>query len=183
MPYFFIPSRNAVLQEDFWKAEKSELKTKLLGLFRSKIFTKYATKFVKKFHLHFDGEFKIKSKKGVEKLEGTGGHNHSVIGKNIRVRKYLTQPIDDLPFDALIEVRYKNGDWIEKTQEIMQIWIVLWTLKLFSWDNNAKSRIANPRHRGKGYDKIELKTTMTEFENLQNNDIMNLNELEVIYYK
>jgi len=37
--------------------------------------------------------------------------------------------------------------------------------------------------KSKGYDKIELKTTMTEFENLQNNDIMNLNELEVIYYK
>lgn len=101
--------------KDLWKAGKSELKIKLSGLFRNKIFSKYATKFEKKFHLHFDGEFKIKSKKGVEKLEGTGGHNHSVIGKNIRVRKYLTQPIDDLPFDALIEVRYKNGDWIEKT--------------------------------------------------------------------
>lgn len=27
----------------------------------------------------------------------------------------LSQPIEDMPFDALIEVPYRNGMWIEKT--------------------------------------------------------------------
>ncbi len=77
--------------------------------------SKWQSKFEKKFHLHFDGEFKLKSEKGVLELKGTGGHNHSVIGDNIQVRSYLTQPVDDMPFDALIKVRYKNGQWIDKT--------------------------------------------------------------------
>ncbi len=75
---------------------------------------KWISKFEEKFHLHFDGEFKIKSKKGVSRLQGTGGHNYLVVNKNIKIRKYLTEPIDDLPFDALISVRYKNGQWIDK---------------------------------------------------------------------
>lgn len=37
--------------------------------------------------------------------------------------------------------------------------------------------------KSKGFDKIELKTTMEEFENLKDNNIMNLKELKVIYRK
>lgn len=41
-----------------------------------------------------------------------------MIGENIKVRKYLTQPKDDIPFDALISVRYSvrkgYGRWVEK---------------------------------------------------------------------
>ncbi|HEX8377693.1 MAG TPA: hypothetical protein VF602_07730 [Pedobacter sp.] len=82
---------------------------------RRNALTKWSSKFEKKFHLHFDGELKLKSEKGILELKGTGGHNHSVIGDNIRVRRELTEPVDDLPFDALIDVRYKQMQWIEKT--------------------------------------------------------------------
>lgn len=81
---------------------------------RKTAFAKWASKFEKKFHHHFDGEFTTKSKKGIEKLQGTGGHNHSVIDQNIKIRRYLTQPTNNKPFDALIEIRYRNGLWIEK---------------------------------------------------------------------
>jgi len=80
---------------------------------------KWEDKFKVKFHLHFDGEFLIKSRGGVQRLQGTGGHNHSVIGENLRVRRYLTRPKDNLPFDALISVRYSQrgrymGKWVDK---------------------------------------------------------------------
>ncbi|WDT67887.1 hypothetical protein [Cloacibacterium sp. TD35] len=97
------------------ETEIDEIKLKNSKIRRANALAKWVSKFEKKFHLHFDGEFKIKSKRGIEKLEGTGGHNHSVIGQNVKVRRYLTEPVDDMPFDALIEVRYKNGQWIEKT--------------------------------------------------------------------
>ncbi len=84
---------------------------------RKAAFTKWASKFEKKFHIHFDGEFtigKLSNRDATQVLKGTGGHNHSVIGENIQIRKELTAPVNDKPFDALIEVRYKNGQWIEK---------------------------------------------------------------------
>ena len=114
---FELGNKKAVttkLKEIFDKTDSEVKKWLDDALERRKIFLKWAEKFEKKFHLHFDGEFKVKSKKGVEKLEGTGGHNHSVIGENIRVRRELTPPTDDMPFDALIEIRYKQGQWIEK---------------------------------------------------------------------
>ena len=78
---------------------------------------KWASKFEKYFHFHFDGEFLIKVEKGEKKLKGAGGHNYLVKDKNIKIRMYLTKPIDDMPFDTLISVRYKNGQWIEKASK------------------------------------------------------------------
>ncbi len=67
--------------------------------------------------MHFYGEFLIKKKNGISRLQGAGGHNYLVKDKNIKIRKYLTEPIDDKPFDTLISVRYKNGQWIEKASK------------------------------------------------------------------
>jgi hypothetical protein len=80
--------------------------------------TKHSENFKEKFHDHFDGELKIErlsKRNNTPVIGGTGGHNNAVIGKNVIIRRYLTQPIDDKPFDALISVRYSNGQWIEKT--------------------------------------------------------------------
>ena len=99
------------------------LKEKIYKLFdykeglRGIYLKKWASKFEKYFHLHFDGEFLIKKKNGVSRLQGAGGHNYLVKDKNIKIRKYLTEPIDDKPFDTLISVRYKNGQWIEKASK------------------------------------------------------------------
>ncbi|HEU0126652.1 MAG TPA: hypothetical protein VFQ56_10115, partial [Flavobacterium sp.] len=63
---------------------------------------KYNDKFEDKFHDHFDGELKLERasrRDGTQVLAGTGGHNHSVIGENVIIRRYLTQPVDDMPFD------------------------------------------------------------------------------------
>ncbi len=105
--------------EDVWSLKGTKLADALESIYlRVSALRKWKDKFDKKFNLHFDGEFLIKSKGGVQKLQGTGGHNHSVIGENIRVRKYLTQPKNNIPFDALISVRYSArkgyGRWIEK---------------------------------------------------------------------
>jgi hypothetical protein len=81
---------------------------------RFKAFAKWASKFEERFHLHFDGEFKLKRIEGIQELEGTGGHNHLQIDKNIKIRRFLSSNLYDKPFDALISVRYKNGQWIEK---------------------------------------------------------------------
>jgi hypothetical protein len=79
---------------------------------------KYSDKFEEKFHEHFDGELKLERasrRDGTQVLRGTGGHNNAVIGENVIIRRYLTQPTEDMPFDALISVRYSNGQWIDKT--------------------------------------------------------------------
>ena len=84
---------------------------------RKTAFAKWASKFEKKFHHHFDGEFTIgrfSKRDATQILKGHGGHNHSVIGDNIRIRRYLSQPINNHPFEVLIDIRYKNGQWIEK---------------------------------------------------------------------
>ncbi|MDR6969180.1 hypothetical protein J2X31_003207 [Flavobacterium arsenatis] len=103
--------------KDLWSRRGSKLIDALKSSTRKAVFKRWGNKFENKFHLHFDGEFtigKLSNRDATQVLKGTGGHNHSVIGENIRVRKYLTQPVDGHPFDALIEVRYKNGQWIEK---------------------------------------------------------------------
>lgn len=108
----------SALKEYFENSKKGGLEKYLDEVLeRRNIFLKWAEKFEKKFHHHFDGEFtigKLSNRDATQVLKGTGGHNHSVIGKNIQVRKYLTQPVDNVPFDVLIEVRYKQGQWIEK---------------------------------------------------------------------
>lgn len=83
MPYFFLSHQEMRFYKKIFG--KSELKTKLSGLFRNKIFTKYATKFEKKFHLHFDGEILIKEKGQEEILELFGAHNHDLIGTKIQI--------------------------------------------------------------------------------------------------
>lgn len=84
---------------------------------RTAAFKKYGKKFIKKFHTHFDGELRperTSNRDPTPIFRGTGGHNHSVIGEKIIVRRYLTEPVDDIPFEALISVLDDNGNWIEK---------------------------------------------------------------------
>ena len=64
--------------------------------------------------MHFDGELKAIVKKGIKKETAVGGHNHLVIGDKIKIRKYLSEPLDNQPFDALISVKNKRGQFIDK---------------------------------------------------------------------
>lgn len=84
---------------------------------RQNALAKWESKFEKYFHLHFDGELtfaRFSNRDSTLVLWGHGGHNTTMIGENIKVRRYLTNPVDDKPFDAIISIRYKNGQWIEK---------------------------------------------------------------------
>lgn len=110
--------------DDIWKLKGNNLTEALENIYlRVNALGKWEDKFKVKFHLHFDGEFKFNLSRNVQLIEGTGGHNHSVIGENIKVRRYLTRPKDNLPFDALISVRYsvreRMGRWIEKKQNLL----------------------------------------------------------------
>lgn len=92
---------------------------------RKLFLSKWLTKFEKSFFNHLDGEWGItKIEKGFFKNEyiefGQGGHNANAFGKNIRLKRGTVRipepPIDDLPFKAQIEIKYKNGEWLEKLQ-------------------------------------------------------------------
>jgi len=149
--------------KDLWKAEKSELKTKLSGLFRNKIFTKYATKFEKKFHLHFDGEIyvgKWSRKDNTPTFWLEGAHNHDVIGTKIQIGPIRNPPgiksihnlPNDVPFKANVEIKYNSGvipkqktssffpkNWNIKRvkEEIALVYDeMLKSGKLFPYDNN-----------------------------------------------
>jgi len=84
---------------------------------RNIAYTKWISKFEKKFHIHFDGEFtigKVSKRNNTQILYAQGAHNNSLIGSTIKVERYLTTPIDDVPFDAIISVKYRRGMWINK---------------------------------------------------------------------
>ncbi len=92
---------------------------------RKLFLSKWISKFEKSFFNHIDGEWGItKIEKGFFKNEyieyGQGGHNANAFGKNIRLKNGTVRipepPIDDLPFKAQIEIKYKNGEWLEKLQ-------------------------------------------------------------------
>jgi len=100
-----------------------------LEVTRRKIYAKHADKFLQKFHLHFDGELILqKIDKETFGIAGAGGHNHLAIGHNIQVRRYLSKPIDDVPFDILISIRYKNGQWIDNVAK-SSIFPINWDIK------------------------------------------------------
>ncbi|MCP1997086.1 EndoU domain-containing protein [Flavobacterium sp. HSC-61S13] len=104
---------------ELWKAKGERLAYLLDNAYRRvRALEKWKSKFDLKFHNHFDGEFKIKIFDKIFILKGAGGHNHEVIGFTVKIRKYLTKPVDDMPFDALISVRYRVqgrlGQWIDK---------------------------------------------------------------------
>ena len=80
------------------------------------IFVKWANKF-EFLHPHFDGEIVfVKTKDGII-LKAVGGHNHELIGTKIIIREYLTNLIDDRPFEALISILNEEGKWIEKLRK------------------------------------------------------------------
>lgn len=89
---------------------------------REKIYIKYADKFLKKFHHHFDGEVLFKQKRGEDILELFGAHNHDVIGTKIQLGSIRRPPginsfhdlPDDVPFKANVEMKY-NGGVVKKT--------------------------------------------------------------------
>lgn len=95
---------------------------------REQIYAKHASKFLQKFHMHFDGELILRKVGDLYEVAGAGGHNHLVIGHNIQVRRYLTNPIDDVPFDTLINIRYKNGQWIDKVAK-SSMFPINWDIK------------------------------------------------------
>src|SRR5690606_3284285 len=112
------------LEDMFKKGKADEVLEELSP--RKKAFMQWSNKFDKSFFNHLDGEWGIKEYRShninltLEYLEGQGGHNANVLGKNIRIKKGTKTipdpPFTDLPFKANIEVRYKSGKWLEKPQ-------------------------------------------------------------------
>jgi len=83
---------------------------------RKAALTKWEGKF-KKLYSHLEGELilqRASRRSGQQILKGAGGHSFHTNGLNFKVRRYLTQPIDDKPFDVLISVKYKNGEFLDK---------------------------------------------------------------------
>ena len=88
--------------------------------------SKWITKFEKSFFNHLDGEWGVREylSKNInlklEYIEGQGGHNADAFGKSIKLKSGTVRipepPIDDLPFKAEIEIKYKNGEWLKKLQ-------------------------------------------------------------------
>jgi Bacterial EndoU nuclease len=92
---------------------------------RKNAFVKWKDKFDEYFFNHLDGEFGLESiKLGLREQEyiglAQGGHNAGMLGENIRLKKGTTTipnpPVDNLPFKAYIEVKYKSG-WVLKANE------------------------------------------------------------------
>ncbi|WGH74765.1 hypothetical protein P8625_11820 [Tenacibaculum tangerinum] len=147
---------------------------------RKAAYIKWIEKFEKKFHLHFDGELKLERlsrRDGTQVLRGTGGHNHLVIDKNIRIRRYLTEPVDDKPFDALISVRYKNGQWIDKKAK-SSMFPKNWNEKRVKeeialiYDKMIKEgfelKFPNNKYTGKGSTGFEITIEIDNYGNLTN---------------
>lgn len=99
----------------------SKRKARELGVKRKNALRKWKRKFDKSFFNHLEGETGIISKEVRGKdweyiAKGEGGHKWN---KNIRLQdgkaKIPNPPIDDMPYKADIEVRYKN-EWLPKKQ-------------------------------------------------------------------
>jgi len=98
-----------------------------LVLSRKNSYRKYFSKFTNGWRNHSYGEFNteiIKSKSGfweTEELISQGAHNPNGLNKTFRVKQGTftkpNPPVSDKPFKAVIEVRYKSGEWIEKEVE------------------------------------------------------------------
>ncbi len=111
------------LEEYFKKADEIGLEKYLdevaeVTKIRKTAFAKWASKFEKKFHHHFDGEIvvgKWSKRDATPTLWSQGAHNHTVNGTKINIkeiRKPVVSRIEDIPnnvpFKANVEVIYSN---------------------------------------------------------------------------
>jgi hypothetical protein len=85
---------------------------------RKTAFAKWASKFEKKFHHHFDGEIvvgKWSKRDATPTLWSQGAHNHTVNGTKINIKEIRKPAVsriedipNDVPFKANVEVIYSN---------------------------------------------------------------------------
>jgi len=111
------------LEEYFKKADEIGLEKYLDEVaeatkIRKTAFVKWASKFEKKFHHHFDGEIvvgKWSKRDATPTLWSQGAHNHTVNGTKINIKE-IRKPVvsriedipNDVPFKANVEVIYSN---------------------------------------------------------------------------
>jgi len=102
--------------KDKKKAQAKRIEEKRNRPKRKQVYRKYASKFDKKFHLHFDGEIVIRERKGEQYFALEGAHNHDVLGSKIQLGEIRKPPgvsfhdlPDDVPFKANVEMKYNSG--------------------------------------------------------------------------
>lgn len=97
-----------------WVKRLAKRSEEIRPLTKEEALRKWISKIRKSFYNHLDGEWGLAKKK----IVGQGGHNPEVLGKNIRIKPDTVTipdpPVKDLPFQAQIQIRYKNGQWLDK---------------------------------------------------------------------
>lgn len=85
---------------------------------RKTAFAKWASKFEKKFHHHFDGEIvegKWSNRDSTPTFWLVGAHNHDIVGTKIQIGSIRKPSVnsfhelpDDTPFKANVEIKYNH---------------------------------------------------------------------------
>jgi len=94
--------------KDKKKAQAKRIEEKKNRPKRKQVYRKYASKFDKKFHLHFDGEIVIRERKGEQYFALEGAHNHDVLGSKIQLGEIRKPDSADLQSVLLHYLKIKQ---------------------------------------------------------------------------